>query len=573
MSSRNPFLQSSELQALSQVIVSSVTLGQIIHLLPKQVNARSALWVLILVSLVPYLANLLAIRNAHSSVPPSFGLSQKHPVEALIHSAKADFAHLWQTQSKSYAAADAEYRRRYGLEPPPGFEAWYEFAAAHQSPIIDDFDMIFDMISPFLRLSGKEVMKAMADVQNTPDVDLWLCAFSVHNAKTECSHPDRIFDRHLELLLNKLLGDLRGILPNVKFLVNHLDEPRVLTPPRSPTGEDFYGKGDFKMTDLSRQPTWDTITRFCASQQSNRSTHTKHKVETFALPFVTDRISAMDLCEHSEYNAMHGMLMSPTSFSLIEGLVPILTTGSPSTMGDILFPSPAYIESGFRYNEAHDIEWDKKQNKVYWAGSTTGGYISDNQWLNYHRQRFMKLAQNLDRSPHYYLRERYGAVRKSQSSFLNSRLFDVAFTRLLQCERKYCRDQRAFFNFKSWADKDRALHSRLVFDLDGNGISGRYYKLLASRSVPLKQTLLREWHDERLVPWVHFVPVSQSMEEVPELVFYLTSTEAGQKRAKEIADQGREWFAKAFRDVDLGIYTYRLLLELARLQDPKREAS
>lgn len=75
------------------------------------------------------------------------------------------------------------------------------------------------------------------------------------------------------------------------------------------------------------------------------------------------------------------------------------------------------------------------------------------------------------------------------------------------------------------------------------------------------------------MPWVHYIPVSQSMEDVPELVFYLTSTEAGQKRAKEIAEIGREWFFKAFRDVDLSIYTYRLLLELARLQDPKRQVN
>lgn len=159
-----------------------------------------------------------------------------------------------------------------------------------------------------------------------------------------------------------------------------------------------------------------------------------------------------------------------------------------------------------------------------------------------------------------------------KSSFLNSRLFDVAFTKIFQCERRQCRDQRGYFTVKSWADKDQPLRSRLVFDLDGNGISGRYYKLLASKSVPLKQTLLREWHDDRLMPWVHYIPVSQSMKELPELVSYLTSTEAGQKIAKEIAEQGREWFSKAFRDVDLSIYSYRLLLELARLQDPNRPA-
>ncbi|KAG8418404.1 hypothetical protein J3458_005822 [Metarhizium acridum] len=122
------------------------------------------------------------------------------------------------------------------------------------------------------------------------------------------------------------------------------------------------------------------------------------------------------------------------------------------------------------------------------------------------------------------------------------------------------------------ADKNEALRSRLVFDLDGNGISGRWYRLLASKSTPLKQTLLREWHDDHLVPWVHYVPVSQNMGELPELVAYLTSTTRGQQHAQQIAIRGAEWFQQAFRREDMSVYLYRLLLELARLQDPERPA-
>jgi hypothetical protein len=62
------------------------------------------------------------------------------------------------------------------------------------------------------------------------------------------------------------------------------------------------------------------------------------------------------------------------------------------------------------------------------------------------------------------------------------------------------------------------------------------------------------------------------MEELPELVTYLTSSESGQQIAREIAESGRDWYSKAFREVDMSIYTYRLLLELARLQDPERQA-
>ncbi|QVM08440.1 F-actin-capping protein subunit beta [Coccidioides posadasii str. Silveira] len=567
ISTRDPFTQSSDTQSLFFVIASLLALGQTVHILPKQAKAKSWLWLFSLVSLVPYLANILTIRLSQTS---SLIYSQQHPVEALIQNANATFNALLHKQSRNYTAAHNEYRRRYGTETPPGFQAWYEFAKFHQSPIIDDFDMIYDAISPFWKLSGQEVLEIMSHIQNEPNNELWLCTFSGLQAKTECSHPQRTFDRHNQLLFNKLLENLRGVLPDVKFLVNHLDEPRVLIPSAA---EGFRGNVWFNLTDMSRRPVWDTLTRFCPSQGGRRNVRDGHTVETFALPFVINRVSDLNLCWHPEYRAIHGLSMSPSAFRLIEGSIPVLTTGSLSTMGDILYPSPAYIESEFQYVEANDVDWDKKINNLYWAGSTTGGFASTDQWRDYHRQRFVSLAQNLRRRQHYYLREKGGVISRVSSSFLNSRLFDVAFTRIFQCKKKYCRDQHMYFKVKSWADKDKALRSRLAFDIDGNGISGRYYKLLASKSAPLKQTLFREWHDERLVPWVHYIPVSQSLEELPELVFYLTSTEAGQKRAREIAEQGRDWFSKAFRDVDLTVYTYRLMLELARLQDPKRPAA
>lgn len=514
-------------------------------------------------------------------MPPSFGRSRQHPVEALVDSAKEHLDRLLQRQSQNYTAAHGEYRRRYGAEPPPGFEAWFGFAVANQSPIIDDFDIIFDAISPFWALSGKEVVKIVGDVQHVPNIDLWSCTFSGESAETRCTHPQRTFDRHTGLLFNTLLGDLRGVIPDVQFLVNHLDQPRVvLTPPPrlSAQGGDAVGKGLFRVTDLAKRSSWDALTRYCASRQLGSRlarAEPENTVETFGLPFVTDRFSEMDLCRHPEYSDTYGLFMSPSSFGLIEALVPILSTGAPSTMGDVLFPSPAYIEDEFRYDSASDVEWDSKSNDLYWAGSTTGGFALDDRWRDFHRQRFVALAQNLDQpQQHSYLRQSpTGVVRPVKSAFLNRRSFDVSFTRIFQCEYRHCRDQRFFFDIGSWAHKDRALRSRLVFDLDGNGISGRYYKLLASASVPLKQTLLREWHDERLVPWAHYVPVSVGLGEVPELVTYLAETEAGRRTAREVAEAGREWFAKALRDVDMTVYVYRLMLELARLQDPKREAS
>lgn len=570
-STHDPFIQPTELQAFSYLLASFLALSQLINTVPKQAKARSILWTFFLVSLVPYLANVMVLKFAQSSIQMSFNSFFNHPAEDLFQIAKADFESLLQRQSQSYTAAHNEYRRRYSMEPPPGFKAWYEYAKFHQSPIIDDFDTIFDGVSPFWKLSGKEVLEIMNLVHDTPKSELWLCEISGRQNGTRCKHQYRTFDRHIQLLFDNLSEDVRTVLPNVKFLVNHIDEPRVLIPPRF-WGRSSHNSRALNLTDLSHRPIFDVITKFCASERVRRNITAKHQVETFGLPFITDCFLARDLCQNPEYSTLHGILMSPTTFRLIENPIPVLSTGSLSTMGDILYPSPAYMESEFQYDSAQDVGWDEKRNNIYWAGSNTGGFASNDDWRYYHRQRFVKFGQNLERQQYRYLQNRNGVIRQVKSPFLNGRLFDIAFTRIFQCKTKSCRDQRAYFKVKSWADKDQALRSRLVYDIDGNGISGRYYKLLASNSLPLKQALLREWHDERLFPWFHHIPISQGMEELPDLALYLTSTEAGQRRAKEVAEQGQKWFSKAFRKVDLSIYTYRMLLELARLQDPQRPA-
>ncbi|KAL0467556.1 capsule protein [Neurospora intermedia] len=572
VATRNPYTQPSDIQALANVVASLVALGQSISMLPKHTEQRALLWSFALVPLFPYLANLVAIRAAESAAQRLTSQHpSQHPVAQLMGKAKADFDSMLSRQSKTYEAAVEEYKRRYKVEPPPGFRGWYDFAVKSQSPIIDDFDTIYHSVSPFWKFSGQEVMGLMNDAYYARYSELWLCTFHGVTAKTECRHPYRTFDRHLTLLLDTVLGDLAGVLPDIKFVVNHLDEPRVVLPRISPP--DGWR---FSLMDMSHKPIWKELNGPCASSSSEPN-DTTNGIDTFGLPFVTSTASSLDICANPSYANTYGLFTSPVSMRLFMGLVPVFSTGAPSTMSDILYPSAAYIESGFIYDPTRDIPWEQKSNNLYWAGSTTGGYSSDSsssatsQWKSFHRQRFVSLAQNLNRQRHTYLRSLNGAITRVTSPFLNSRLFSVFFTRFQFCSPASCRAQRSFFRTKSYADKDEALHSRLVFDLDGNGISGRYYKLLASNSAVLKQTLLREWHDDRLVPWVHYFPVSMGMEEVPELVMYLTSTEEGREKAREVAEGGKEWWAKALRERDMGVYLYRLLLEVGRLQDGVRK--
>jgi hypothetical protein len=554
--------------ALLRMCLPHLSVAEMILLLRKQSRNRQSLLFLLVLPLLPIIANSWAGQVATLDARSTYADLVDHPIEREIQIGRKQLQTLLRGQSSNCDAAVEEYRRRYDTDPVPGFQAWYNYSMSHGSRIIDDFSVMYDSIAPLWKLSGQQIIHMTESAYDRTGSELWLCDFESESGRTSCKYPWRSFDRNIELFFNRYLGGLKGAIPNVRFLVNHLDEPRVLRPVSwQKTTPAFVN-----LTIMSHLPTWNAITATCRLSPYPSNLFADHGI-TSELPFITSHAASLDLCKNPEHRSTHGLLQSPTSFRLFSGFIPILSTGAPSTMGDILFPNPAYIEDEFQYNKEKDIEWNKKINEVYWRGSTTGGYANDGNWHNFHRQRFVTLAQDLRPGYHVYLRNRERLLRLVRSTFIDRQLFNVAFTRIFQCQKEYCRAQRMFFRTKPWADKDRALQSRLAFDMDGNGISGRFYQLLASQSVPLKQTLLREWHDDRLIPWVHYVPVSQSMEELPELVSYLILSEMGQSRAKEIADQGRKWFLEAFREVDTSIYLYRLLLELARLQDPRREAN
>jgi hypothetical protein len=109
-------------------------------------------------------------------------------------------------------------------------------------------------------------------------------------------------------------------------------------------------------------------------------------------------------------------------------------------------------------------------------------------------------------------------------------------------------------------------------DVDGNSFSARFYRLLGSRSVVLKQTLFEEWHDDRLVPWVHYIPVSMNMHELPEVVRWLALTPEGHRAAEEMAGRGREWRERSLGSEHRRIWLWRCVLEYARVMDVGRDS-
>ncbi|KAF3219670.1 F-actin-capping protein subunit beta [Orbilia oligospora] len=280
---------------------------------------------------------------------------------------------------------------------------------------------------------------------------------------------------------------------------------------------------------------WVRLTASCQKTDNGELEQQQHPY------FLESTKSSLDLCRNPAYHNQYGMFTSPCTFVATEGLVPVFSVARVSTMRDVLVPGHDYHNEGFlNKNDVDFRNFTSKENKLYWRGSNTGTYASPQmKWETNHRARFMLKVRN------------------------NTDLFDVGMTAYIQCDWNVCQAMEQALGLPPRADKNASFKYKFVMDMDGNGYSGRFYRLLQSNSVVFKQTLVEQWHDERVIPWVHYIPVTIGLDEIEDLVRFF-STE-GARQAEEIAAESTSWVKVALRPIDMTIYEYRLLLEYAAL--------
>lgn len=116
---------------------------------------------------------------------------------------------------------------------------------------------------------------------------------------------------------------------------------------------------------------------------------------------------------------------------------------------------------------------------------------------------------------------------------------------------------------------------KYLLDLDGNSFSGRYRSFLRSTSLPIKSAIYKEWHDSRIIPWAHFVPIDPTFMDIYGIMEYFFGDGKERKGhdsvARKMAFDGKAWAERVLRREDMQIYVYRLLLEYARLSDDRRD--
>jgi hypothetical protein len=268
---------------------------------------------------------------------------------------------------------------------------------------------------------------------------------------------------------------------------------------------------------------------------------------------------------------------------------------------DILIPPAMYWSNDKRFSngKADGGPWDSKKSKVIWRGTASGGRNTEDNWRRFQRHRFVSMTNATEISrilaapPSFsqnFVLPANGTSDAFDLALRGPGTTDAAFVDWvtswsdsafidINChpfiDAYQCPYTTEYFRVKKTLPMPQQYAYKYLPDIDGNSFSGRYRGFLLSTSLPIKATIYKEWHDSRLVPWRHFVPMDNTFIDFFGLVeYFIGSEKAGlaghDEQAAAIASEGRQWAQSVLRPEDMSIYVFRLLLEYARLCDDDR---
>lgn len=314
--------------------------------------------------------------------------------------------------------------------------------------------------------------------------------------------------------------------------------------------------------------------------------------------FVANYTLSTSLCHQPDLGMYHGALIQPISVRWSQKLIPLFGGSKLATNNEILLPAPIPWTRSERFSagEGADTDWASKEDRAMWRGTASGGRHHPTNWHQFHRHRFVHLANGTKLDDVDSLHDKIltptftnsalatlsQATRDHLSEYMLSTQ-DVGFTDLFcdeVIEHGLCWYLDEFYRLLPVVAMSDQFKYKYLPDIDGNSFSGRYRAFLQSTSLPIKATLFREWHDSRLVAWKHFVPMDNRLTDYYGILEYFRGFEGSEgveavpghdDAAKKIAYEGRDWAKKVLREEDMQIYVYRLLLEYARICDDNRD--
>ncbi|KAJ4265563.1 hypothetical protein NW762_004854 [Fusarium torreyae] len=543
-------------------------------------------------------------------------IGPKHPIKKLMADARARHESIVSKRSYDLYDAAERYRARRGRHPPPGFDKWVEAALASDAIIVEDyFDRIYKDLSPYWALDAHTLARRAS---------AWHWVVKVRNGEATGvgDTADRVpWLQHWTELVKEFAKDL----PDVDMPINYMDEPRLLVPfedlssfvdqERSsrritPMREVFTKfKSLSKLDDEKPQPYdpywfnssanyWELARVTCDPNAPSRNVQQVSDLrgpveypsnwdpEYAYKGYVKNWTASQDPCLQPHLRQMHGSFVAPLSLSTSKELIPLFGGSKLPMNNEILIPGAMYLTEDEFYSGGEKMgpAWHAKKTGIVWRGDASGGEPRADVWHRFHRHRLMQMLNGsyVHSVEHDGVKpktfqlpdpDHYNSTHRATNTIGQwlKEISDCGFKRLL-CEKVGCDHFAPYFHeLKHMTMKDQ-YRFKFLPDTDGNSFSARFRGFLRSSSMPLKATIYAEWHDDRLTPWVHFVPFDNTFQDLYPILEFFTDEEAGgDTAARFIAERGKDWASQVLRRKDMALYTWRLLLEWARVCDEDRE--
>lgn len=552
-------------------------------------------------------------------------VNDNHPIAKFMQEADLKWLRYEDNRSTNFVEVITKYRNTYGRHPPPGFPDWYRFARERNVHNLDDFQQIMDDLRPFWAIDPSLIRSQAAYLHKNTNYGI----SGLHIRQNKIWKLTNV-DWRMETF-SKMVKPFLRFLPDMDVAMNRLDQPRIIVPWEDMQGllikendsklmhaniEDKWTKGmsgffvenneghlsteDPEFFPAHSQPYMNIARNSCppespARNSSFRTKDIENLYKDVESGLVTNFNLSSDLCTVGPIiENKHGFLFAPSTIWASRKLLPIFGECKTSVNSDILFPANMYYtnDKRYTYDPTFDYDWYDKKDSLIWRGATSGGASTAENWREMHRHRLVAMTNttlmtNKNTRILKYNTNLNGAFYRPWPYFHLSDWIlnhtDVGFTDTIACVPN-CEFYRDVLSIKNQMTLSQQFMYKYLVDVDGHSFSGRWHAFLRSKSLAIKSTIFREWHDSRLFAWKHFVPLDNRYDDLYSILTYFIGlgSPISSKRgfpyvqrhdfeARKIGQQGRDWAAKVLRREDIEVYLFRLLLEYARLIDDNRD--
>ncbi|CAO2658471.1 Nn.00g061940.m01.CDS01 [Neocucurbitaria sp. VM-36] len=531
-----------------------------------------------------------------------------HPIEYLMSRAEARFIQMMLVgQTTNLHDAAAAYRTKRGRHPPPGFDAWYEYAMSQKAVIVEDFwDQIYQDLAPFWSI--EPVLLRKQGHVFTPKI-------SIREGKIE-AHTHNVYAK-LDVwadMLRALVGNENATLPDMDIPFNVNKEPALLVPwetvdtavslarPRLldpvDVSTEYSGLEDIdKLTSnftfdpewrgprlthpdshLGPRPLWSLVRPACRPGSSTRTGHvfndiwdpeggtSEEHLAAALLPLDLPEISfngyakdwtmAIDACKQQNLQALHSAFVAPSSMQIATKLFPLFGDTKLSMSSEILIPGATEWNSSASTSSNVSILWEDRASKLYWRGPVTQGHDPARYWQRFHRHRLVSMlnathveiaeasihsgnestvgvgyAKNFRLLPanEYHLRSQtWGQLAEWVNEKTNVAFMDLKCD--MDVEGDGCPYIDEYFSVvKPSTEEDNLYKYGIVVDGDSGDDGSDFIRNLNNAKLTIRGSIYRKWYDSRLIPWLHFVPMSTTFVDLYGILEYFVGTHVSEE--------------------------------------------